>query len=406
MAGSPALVLVLALGCGAHDSGGTSGEHTGTSADPVETSNGGSSGGEDSSGAGELGGELAALDAKVVARFPSATAATIQASIPIDETGLLGRNREWGGLYSVRFQVGAGLATRVSLAAGDLESASRAFLALEVGSSAVKDDGSIPSSFPDQPPFSGAQPGPTDIASAAAFFLGDACLALHALARSPRADDVASATRRQTVTDRLSRAVAWLNSQDSLLLAGDQYAPNRLFHDALAFQACGALGGDTTALALAAEFAERALAQFDPSGGFYVEGGGSDTNYQAVNVRVAVDLLLAGLVARRAEIEAQLAPATGWCVERTTADGRVDSSGNTRSCGGCEVFLPGDPPKQLGLPEWFRALAWGGGLLDDGEAWSAADRFVEWVSSNPTVSCFVQDGNGQLQALDPQTACP
>ena len=343
----------------------------------------------------ELGTELVRIDKATVERFPATIEAFAAGGVPTDDRGLLGRNREWGALYSPRFQLG-GLALRVFSATGDVARAAKAFRAIEVTTDTIQGDGTLPSSVPNLPEFGGQQPSAADAASAAAFFLGDACLALQGLLATARADEVASRERRERATKGLARAVTWLETKRSLLSSADKNAPNRLFHDALAFEACGALTG-SSARGRAVEFVDAAMAQFNANDGTYVEGGGFDTSYQAVNVTIAVDLLLAGHILRRPALETQLASATRWCAGRTTNDGRVDSSGNKRTCGGCETFLPGDPPKQLSILSWFRALVWTGTLFADSDALAGAGRFEKWLSTKPAASCFSRDTAGVLQ---------
>lgn len=352
----------------------------------------------------EVGLALLAIDRDVVEAAPAMLRVT-ESGVPEDETGWLGRNRTWGALYTVRFQVGAGIALRMRLASGDLTQAAGSFRAIEVGVAEILSDGEIPSSLPDSITGGAALPA-TDVASAAAFFVGDACTALLALEASGDADEVASAARREALRGPLALGLDWLETRESLLRRVDASAPNRLFHDAVAFQSCAVLVGDDTAGALAEEFGQLAMDQYaGDSLGYFIEGGGFDTNYQAVNLYMAVDFVLLSESSVALATRGAVAAGVAWARERTDVSGAVDSTGNARTCGGCEVFLPGDPPKQVGLGEWLRALAYGGISSEQPEALLAADRFVTWALSGPTTSCYERADGVTLEPIDLSTRC-
>lgn len=163
--------------------------------------------------------------------FPNEAPRLTEAALPRQGEALIGRNREWGRMYAARFQMGTGSALRVALAAGRAAEARRAFEGVEAGFSTIEANGRLPASVPLS--FSlGAAPSETDVASGAAFFLGDACLGLLALEASPIAGEVASSERRERARARAARAITWLVDAAPLLAAGDAGAPNRLLFDA------------------------------------------------------------------------------------------------------------------------------------------------------------------------------
>ncbi|MEM1417942.1 MAG: hypothetical protein AAGH15_23800, partial [Myxococcota bacterium] len=348
-------------------------------------------------GTAEPGRRLAAIDARVVARAPDVATALAGPGVPASDDGLLGRNRAWGALFSARFQLGAGLALRLALAFDRTDVAARAFRAIEVGALSVEEDGRLPSRVPEELAM-GRQPTRADVASGAAFFLSDACPALLVLEAHPSRDLVAAEPRREAVSDALGRTLPWLLGEAEVLVAADGRTPNRLLHDAVAYAACAAIRPEEGALAAATRFTDLATERYDARG-FYVEAGGPDTNYQAVNVYVAADRL--ALSPASPTLGTQLEAALAWMVSRTSADGRVDSTGNARSCEGCEVFLPGDPPKQLGVAAWARALAYGGATAMDDDAFAALERFAAWVETATDTSCFVRDEGDMLVPFDP-----
>ena len=334
---------------------------------------------------------VAATDAAALAAFPG-LAARAEAFLPSDDSGLIGRNRTWGALYSPRFQLGAGGALRTALAAGRPAEAARAFRAVEVGTEAIEADGAVQSALPT----GFGTPSATDAASAAAFFLGDACLGLGALDAAPRADAVAAEARRDAARRRLVRAVGWLSSQAELLWAADSLAPNRLLFDARAFQACGALSSDAARLGELERhtdaFARAALAHLQDDGHF-AEGGGHDTSYQGVALVVGEDLLLAGY--ESAALADGLRRAADWLAGRVGPDGRIDSSGNARTCGGGETF--GGEPKRVAVTEVFAGLAYAATRTGSRSQALAAQRVADWALANAgTEPCFApRDGDAR-----------
>ena len=320
-------------------------------------------------------------DAQAYALFPAALGARTASLLATDDSGLTGRNREWGALFSPRFQLGAGSALRTTLVAGRPDAAARAFRAIEVGAAVIQADGYVPSRVP--PAVSGgAEPTKADVAGGAAFFLGDACLGLLALEANARPGLVAVPERREVVRGRLVAALGWLLAQEELLMWADQAAPNRLLFDARAFQACGALASDNRlraeASGAASRFVYAGLALLSPAG-YFVEAGGFDTSYQGVAVAVGEDILLAGYTG--GALPASLTRAAEWLVERVGPKGQIESADNRRTCGGGETFL--GEPKRIDVSNVFTGLVYAGIRTRHQPFLSAASRIEEWVKANP-----------------------
>ncbi|MEL7061309.1 MAG: hypothetical protein AAGN46_14900 [Acidobacteriota bacterium] len=326
---------------------------------------------------------LAAADRAAHTAFPKALEARTAAALPADASGLLGRNQRWGEMFSPRFQLGAGAALRIALAAERRDAAQRAFRAVEVATEAIDDDGAVSSRVPDTVS-GGAQPNVTDLASGAAFFLGDACLGAVALEADVERDRVSSQARRQEVRSRLAAAARWLADRHDLLERADRKAPNRLLYDALAFRGGALLVDDAVERRrldnLADAFTRRAL-DLQRADGVFVEAGGHDTSYQAVALAVGEDLLL---VSRADDpstdrLASSLERAASWLAGRVGPDGRVDSTGNRRTCAGGESFL--GEPKRLDLVKVFSGLV-ATGVRTGSAASDAARRIERWVGEN------------------------
>lgn len=318
------------------------------------------------------------IDQIVYQRFQPLMLSVAGAGIPNNSQGLLGRNREWGGMYSPRFQVGAGQALRVTLVAGRPAEGKKAFQAIKAGTSVIRSDGYVPTSLPRQVS-GGAVVKHQDVVSAAAFFLADACPAVLALREADNASSYASASDLAAVTQALSRAVNWLVGERHVLTAADAEAPNRLLLNALAYRSCGTLAGNQQALVEASRFAGMAQAVFH-NDGYFLERGGWDTSYQSVAIRAGNELMLSGYPDASGEMSRILRVGSDWLAGRIDSRGRLDSSGNTRTCTGGETFL-GDE-KQVSVREVFLALAYQGARDNREALWQEADRFSAWVSSS------------------------
>jgi hypothetical protein len=323
------------------------------------------------------------LDRAVFSAYPEAFAQLARSFLPTDDSGLVGRNREWGGMYSPRFQLGAGATLRYTLSTNNTDDAKRAFRAVQVGAEAIEEDGTVPSSVPADL-FPTARVTSDQLASGAAFFLGDACLGILALESYSNETSITTPETLESVKAKLAAATQWLVGQANTLQRYDEETPNRLFFDALAFQACGRLALNDSALTLANDFARAGLELFDERG-FFIEAGGHDTSYQAVALQEISELLVAGNTT--SELQETLLRAAQWLAGRVRTDGSVDSEGNTRTCSGGESFL--GESKRLSVVTVFIGLATIGIREQDAEITSAAERVVVWLKSNPrTNPCF------------------
>ncbi len=324
-------------------------------------------------------------DKLIVARHKLEAMAMAAPGGAIDDKGLIGRNRAYGKLVSPRLQLGAGAALRMGLH-GNRSMAINGFRAIEVGTHAIAPDGEVVSVEPPDAPF-GARLSLPDKASGAAFFMADACPAILAIRDSPDAGEIADAARRQKVGAALDRGLRWLMKQSAELERVDRAAPNHLLYDALAYYSCGAVSANKEAQDLAARFVTLALSQIR-SDGVFVEKGGSDTTYQAVSVRLALDLLLTGYTRNDAG-QLKIAWQSGaiWLGNRIMTDGSINSSGNTRTCKGGETFL--GTQKKVWPPGVYGALVYAGELTTNPQMTSAADRLSRWARANPrTDPCF------------------
>ncbi|MDX2184670.1 MAG: hypothetical protein SFW08_11880 [Gemmatimonadaceae bacterium] len=327
-------------------------------------------------------------DRALYAAFPTEVQLLSQPGLPTDASGLIGRNRSWGAMYAARFQMGTGSALRGVLAAGRADDIARAFRGIEAGLATIEPSGRLPATVPVSVSM-GATPSEADVASGAAFFLGDACTAVLALEQTVTTGAAIEAARRRRVREQLVSAARWLRTTSAALAAADARAPNRLLFDARAFEACGALAGDQVLRDESRWFVSAAIASLRADDAFD-EGGGWDTNYQAVAIDIGLDVLtVLPATSARDSLASTLSRATRWLTARVGPDGRVNSAGNRRTCAGGESFL--GEPKRLSLSSVIAALA--KSSVTDGTApvdvAAAARRVSSWAQAQPTADpCF------------------
>ena len=318
-------------------------------------------------------------DAVAFAAAPREYAALLTIAMP-DANGLLGRNHTWGQMVSARFQEGAGLGVRIAVATSQEQAASATLNAIEVGLATV-DPATGELVFSPPPGISLPSVTPTDVASAAAFFLGDACLGLLAAGRAPDAWGLGARVDAQIPNVRL--ALTWLVQQRALLASGDADAPNRLLFDARAFAACGAFVADTSSRAIAHAFlAQSGALQRDD--GVVLEHDGSDTNYQSFSVRNLYDTLTVEDISTCSENVPRLLAGAQWLTGRVRPDGSVDSSGNSRTCGGGESFL--GEPKRVSIVGVFEALIATGAVTEQSNVVAAGTRAAAWYRASPSTN--------------------
>jgi hypothetical protein len=350
-----------------------------------------------SSEAVNIGRDVRAADSTLLLYSAREAQAVARAGLPPDARGLIGRNREWGEMYAARFQMGAGGALRMALLSSAFTSNARdvqlGFAGVEAGLRDMDAQGR-PSARVPLSVSMGREPTPIDVASGAAFYLGDACLGMLALEAAPDRDQLVPADRRRRARTELARSIRWLTSQATLLMNGDADAPNRLLFDARAYLACGALANDASVGAAAGRFVQSFRAAVTPAG-WIREGNGWDTSYQAVSLDIGMDVAaVLPPSAARSALLVDLTRSAAWLATRVQSDGRVDSAGNSRTCSGGESFF--GSPKTLAVNSVVIGLARVavlGGRTVDSSILDASRRTAAWRWQHPDAdTCFERMG--------------
>lgn len=330
---------------------------------------------------------ISSLDQQFYDSFTQQAEAIAKAHLPSNQSGLIGRNKKWGAMYSPRFQLGAGFALRITLVAQHKEAAQRAFSAIEVATTAIGESGKVDSTVPAHIS-KGRQPSDRDLASAAAFFLGDACLGINALQKAKPDVHGISMVKISRSASQLAKAANWLTEQVPVLKKADANAPNRLLFNARAFAACALLEPNDVLRnqynQLGFEFFQLALQRLDEQD-YFIEGGGFDISYQAVAIVLAEELIAIAPPLSDASRQ-DITRASMWLAQRIDQSGRLNSSGNTRTCAGGEQFL--GQHKKVALVDVFKALALNGIRTNNQSMLNKAMQLASWVESHKTLPSF------------------
>ncbi len=272
-----------------------------------------------------------------------------------DVNGALGRNR--AGYFHVRFQMDIGFLASYAVKFNSDDALEDFLRAVEYSFNRQKAAGDfelvIPAGLQSLGP-----PSEADLASGTSFFLsalGSSLALLHQSAwfTSRPTDNIK--IRLNDLTPKFQQAVAYLKTQTDVLKKYDDKAPNRLLFDALAFYGMGTYLNDAEVKQIGMDFMELALSKQDKAG-FFTEGGGFDSSYNGVSIRLGVSLL--GILSPREAIypamQKALSCGVQWQASRVLSSGEISLEGNTRVYPGGEEFL-GDE-KQIAWIDTFLAF--------------------------------------------------
>ncbi|TVQ22150.1 MAG: hypothetical protein EA383_15895 [Spirochaetaceae bacterium] len=292
------------------------------------------------------------------------------------DLGAMGRNRHsW---FHARFQMGVHQHAHLAVQERDVAAADAYVRALEYTFAQQDADGGFRVVLP---PALAAEylegPAAIDLASGTAFFLASAAdgwLALHA---SPwflsNAECASLRQRLHELLPQLELSATYLAAHAPQLLLADSRAPNRLLFNALAYYGLGNILDDDSLRSLGGEFRQAALA-LQHQDGYFLEGSGYDSSYNAVACAIGLRLQAAG--DDDPELTLALAEAMRWQLSRITAAGDVLLEGNTRvrSEDG-ETFL--GQTKGMDIPHLVEALYWYSRLHGATEVLPVAQRVIQ-----------------------------
>jgi hypothetical protein len=257
-----------------------------------------------------------------------------------DADGALGRNLN--GYFHVRFQMDIGFLASYAVKFNSDDALENFIRATEYSFNRQKTAGDFELMIPDNLQYLG-QPSAGDLASGTSFFLSALGSSLVLLTQSnwfnARPSDNLKGRLNQ-LTPKFQLAIAYLKTQKEVLKKYDDDAPNRLLFDALAFYGMGMYLNDAEAKSIGIEFVQLALSKQNEAG-FFTEGGGFDSSYNGVSMRLG--LILLGIIPVQdgmyAPLQKALSCGVQWQASRVLPSGEISLEGNTRVYPGGEKFL-------------------------------------------------------------------
>ena len=288
--------------------------------------------------------------AELLKRIPEEFLAHIGGARP-DRNGLVGHNRD--GFKASALQRGATLTLAIAAARGDRKRADDCWRAVDATFAHQTEEGHF-----------------GDPATSVAFWLCELCRSLLVVQESPLAGEY-----RDRIADLLPKirmAVKWLMGQQTALIKADGDTPNRLFFSAEAFGFAGILLKDEALIAIGRDFLAGGMKLFRNEDGVFLEYGGGDSSYQAVNL-----LRLQEIVIHFPDptLEAAIRKGMKWELTRIAPDGTISTEGNTRVRPGGEKFMGAE--KQVNVGEVTLALLYFHLRANDPDTLAAAQRIRE-----------------------------
>ena len=169
--------------------------------------------------------------------------------------------------------------------------------------------------------------------------------------------------RLDVLKPKLRSAMSWLKENEQELYRQDKNAPNRLAFDGLAFLLNGMVLADASLVQTGKEFLHATMER-QRADGVFLEHGGYDSSYQAVNIgNLQVAWLYTNDEVLRRSLFQAMQRGVEWEKSRIRASGEVIVEGNTRTGLGQETFF--GKSKDVNYAEVALALFYWAKIADD-----------------------------------------
>ncbi|MEN7341963.1 MAG: hypothetical protein AAAFM81_03440 [Pseudomonadota bacterium] len=264
-----------------------------------------------------------------VAKLNTALARKLAEANQPNAVGAMGRNRRQ--YIHVRFQLGLHHLADYGLIAQRVDVLEQFLTAAEYAMAYQLPTGNFRLDVPKSMAGRGS-PSIADRASGTSFFIASLGLGLLALETNDwfqKAEDCVDLRRRAAqIRSRLRSTRQYLEKSEPVLMAADKHAPNRLLFNAIAIYTLNALLSDGASVQVADRYLALALGQVNQEAGYFIEGGGYDSSYNAVAAALALRLVLTAYPS--AELQPIAASAIEWQRSRIDERGEVSTVGNAR----------------------------------------------------------------------------
>ena len=295
--------------------------------------------------------------------------------------GALGRNRD--SYFHVRFQLAMSSVSDFAITTTRTDALEQFVNTVEYSFNHQLDGGNFEFSPPAellnspdyQPPSEG------DLVSATAFFASSLGIALLSLETSPWYTSSSEAQQFKEEVAMYSlpieKTLDYLISKQHILLQYDAKAPNRLLFDALAYYCLGKYLERTDAQTVGFEFIEAALDLIDQQQGYFIEGGGWDSSYNGVALKLAMELFtFVEEETMKGNLKGAITRAAEWQLSRIDNSGKISTDGNTRVYPGGEAFLGTE--KGVDYAKTVKALYYFGYLTNNPEVIKIGDSVLSY----------------------------
>ncbi len=300
-----------------------------------------------------------------------------------DADGALGRNKN--GYFHVRFQVNMTSISDFAVAAERVDAVQYLLNTITYSFEKQNTDGSFEFSPPEEllnspnyhPPAIG------DLESGTAFFASSLGLSLLSLQNSnwflSSQETQAARAALELLKPSFEKTLDYLLNSRDILSQYDVNAPNRLLFDALAYYSLGTYLSRPDAQQAGLEFIDAALGLVDSVDGYFIEGGGWDSSYNGVAIKLAMELFsfIDNPNQKHNQREA-ISSATNWQISRIKESGEVSTEGNTRVYEGGEAFLGVE--KGVDYVKTVKALYYFGYLTDSPEVVALGDKVLDYYN--------------------------
>ncbi|GAA0871056.1 hypothetical protein GCM10009117_02010 [Gangjinia marincola] len=299
-----------------------------------------------------------------------------------DEHRALGRNK--AGYIHVRFQLHSTRLTDYAIRTRRNEALTEYLKTLQYAFSYQRTAGDfqfVPPNdllqqYDDQPP------SEADLASGTAFFAYSLGISLMSLSHSDWYSHAESTliirNEINALHPNIQLMLNYLKTSVSVLNEVDAQAPNRLLFNAIAFYSLGNYLNDQEAKEIGITFANAALDQHDEVSGYFIEGGGWDSSYNGVAIKLGLELFTIIPAGEDQELKNRLQDiascAAQWQSSRILPTGEITTEGNTRVYPGGEEFLGNE--KQVDVIKSIKAFFYMAMLSNENEYRALAEQVI------------------------------
>lgn len=285
-----------------------------------------------------------------------------------NDSGALGRNKE--SYFHVRFQMKMTNLTDIAIYSQRVDALEAFLNNLEYSFNYQEGNGGFqlipPPELINDPNIPPATEG--DRVSAVAFFAYSLGISLMSLESS---DWYLNSNETQSIRNQIRQfdssielTLNYLKASQNILQQVDEDAPNRLLFDAIAFYSIGEYLDNIEAKEIGVGFIQSALELIDEPSGYFIEGGGWDSSYNGVALKLGFEIFsMLPNSDIKEDLGQKLVCAMDWQLTRILPSGEISTEGNTRVYPGGEPFLGNE--KTVDVVKTIRALKYFASLTDN-----------------------------------------